>query len=126
VEDNFMEQNQDWDCPSCGRPTPTEIDVKCHCGMMASHHVSVWTMCKRLRESQQRESALIVENNEQARLLGMSAERECDLRGKLERERALADRLADSLLSTLSSWMTSPDSEKAAQAIAAWKEARSE
>ncbi len=83
-------------------------------------------MCKRLRESQQRESALIVENNEQARLLGMSAERECDLRGKLERERALADRLADSLLSTLSSWMTSPDSEKAAQAIAAWKEARSE
>jgi len=74
VEDNFMKQNQDWDCPTCGRPTPPEIDVECHCGMMASHHVSVWTMCKRLRESQQRESALIVENNEQARLLGMSAE----------------------------------------------------
>ena len=45
---------------------------------------------------------------------------------KLEMERDLADRLADALLSTLSSWMTSPDSEKAAQALAAWKEARSE
>ena len=37
------------------------------------------------------------ELEEQARLLGMSAERECDLRGKLERERALADRLAEGL-----------------------------
>jgi len=67
-----VSDNQDWDCPSCGRPTPTEIDVECHCGMMASHHVSVWTMCKRLRESQQRESALIVENkrlNEQIQTL---------------------------------------------------------
>ena len=45
---------------------------------------------------------------------------------KLEMERDLADRLADALLSTLSSWMTSPDAEKAAQALAAWKEARSE
>ena len=45
---------------------------------------------------------------------------------RLQGERDLADRLADALLSTLSSWMTSPDSEKAAQALAAWKEARSE
>ena len=53
-----------------------------------------------------------------------------ELRQRLERERdaerALADRLAGALLSTLSNWMTSPDAEKAAQAIAAWKEARSE
>jgi hypothetical protein len=89
--------NDHWDCPSCGRPTPPEIDVLCHCGIMASHHVSVWTLCKRLREGQQRESALIVENNEQARLLGMSGERECDLRGKLEREREQRDRLAEEL-----------------------------
>ena len=47
-----------------------------------------------------------------------------ELREQLKSERALADRLADALLSTLSSWMTSPDSEKAAQALAAWKEAR--
>ena len=33
------------------------------------------------------------DRDEQCRLLGMSSERECDLRGKLERERALADRL---------------------------------
>ena len=45
---------------------------------------------------------------------------------KLEMERDLADRLADALLSTLSSWMTSPDAEMAAKALAAWKEARSE
>ena len=43
---------------------------------------------------------------------------------RLQGERDLADRLADALLSTLSSWMTSPDAEKAAQALAAWKEAR--
>ena len=116
-----MSDNTDWDCPTCGRPTPTEIDVECHCGMMASHHVSISTMCKRLREAQQRESALIVEVNEQARLLGMSAERECDLRGELERERALADRLADALATALGSWVTSPYAEKA---LTAWKEAR--
>ena len=89
-------------------------------------------MCKRLRESQQRESALIVENNEQARLLGMSAERECDLRGKIERlerknihtchdrcqnpmcvlrrerdaERALADRLAGAANVVIDQWET--------------------
>jgi len=65
-------EHEGWDCPTCGRPTPTEIDVECHCGMMASHHVSVWTMCHRLREVQQRESALIVENkrlNEQIQTL---------------------------------------------------------
>ena len=132
-----MEQNQDWDCPSCGRPTPPEIDVECHCGMMASHHVSVWTMCKRLREAQQRESALIVENNEQARLLGMSAERECDLRGELERERAIADRLAEALKSiwpfieediphgcNSTAYMNAIELCRAN--ITAWKEARSE
>lgn len=95
-----MEQNQDWDCPTCGRSTPTEIDVECHCGMMASHHVSVRELCKRLRESQQRESALIVENNEQARLLGMSAERECDLRGEVCRMKGLLIRLHNDLFVT--------------------------
>lgn len=149
-----MNQDEYWDCPTCGRPTPTEIDVECHCGMMASHHVSISTMCKRLREAQQRESALIVEVNDQARLLGMSAERECDLRGKIERlerdlenrrdlfklqdhlteelrdllasERALGDWLADSLLFTFKSWIKSPEADNAAASIRAWKEARGE
>ena len=48
------------------------------------------------------------------------------LEAELEAERALADRLADALLITLSSWITSPDAERAAAALAAWKEARSE
>lgn len=121
-----MSENDHWDCPTCGRPTPPEIDIECHCGMMASHHVSVWELCKRLREIQQRNSALVVENNEQARLLGMSGERECDLRGQLERERALADQLADGLLSTLSLWAMSAKSEHAAKSLAAWKGARGE
>ena len=58
------------------------------------------------------------ELGEQARLLGMSAERECDLLGELDRERALADRLADAL--------TNPATYVALEALAAWKEARSE
>lgn len=121
-----MSDNQNWDCPSCGRPTPTEIDVECHCGMMASHHVSVWTMCHRLREVQKRESALIVENNEQARLLGMSAERECDLRGELERERALADRLAEALKFIATDKIANANDMRfrANKALTAWKEAR--
>jgi len=67
---------------------------------------------------------LEAELEDQARLLGMSGERECDLRGKLERERVLADRLADALLDTMSAWILSPDAEKAAKALAQWKEAR--
>lgn len=138
--------NDHWDCPSCGRPTPPEFDVECHCGMMSSHHVSVRELCKRLRESQQRESALIVRNkkledevNEQARLLGMSAERECDLRGELERERAIADRLhgvLDSLdfrlafVEDKANGSISEDITKMRSiifpALNAWKEARGE
>jgi len=75
---------------------------------------------------------LEIDRDEQCRLLGMSAERECDLRGKLERERALADRLAEAL-----DYYYSEDSRHhiasnrayaraAWSALAAWKEARSE
>ena len=73
------------------------------------------------------------ELEEQARLLGMSAERECDLLGEMDRERALADRLAEALISTdaiirkevslIGQW-DSPVIFK--EALAAWKEARSE
>ena len=72
------------------------------------------------------------ELEEQARLLGMSAERECDLLAELERERSLADRLADALNKAIE---IIPDDAYVAErievrrwekAIAAWKEARSE
>ena len=66
------------------------------------------------------------ETEEQARLLGMSAERECDLRGKLERERALADRLAEALRPLLIATWREKQPSKAELAFAAWKEARSE
>ena len=49
-----------------------------------------------------------------------------ELRGKLERERALADRLAKALLSFCSSGMVWPNTDTHEKAIAAWKEARSE
>ena len=62
------------------------------------------------------------ETEEQARLLGMSAERECDLRGKLERERALADRLAEALRPLLIATWREKQPSKAELAFAAWKE----
>ncbi len=77
------------------------------------------------------------ELEEQARLLGMSAERECDLRGELERERALADRLAEAIEAiwpfieediphgcNSTGYMNAI--ELCGSKLAAWKEARSE
>ena len=74
------------------------------------------------------------ELEEQARLLGMSAERECGLRGKLEAERALADRLAEAMQGVMLEERDLPvascrgfiDFDQAILALAAWKEARSE
>ena len=66
---------------------------------------------------------------EQARLLGMSAERECDLRGKLERERALADRLAETLQRIANEDYRGNrphHCEVAYCGVKAWKEARGE
>ena len=48
------------------------------------------------------------------------------LESQIDEEAALADSLADALLSTLSSWIRSPNSDQAANALAEWKEARSE
>ena len=72
------------------------------------------------------------ELEEQSRLLGMSAERECDLRGKLERERALADRLAEALSELCETLLADKPTDitellnKSGDALTAWKEARSE
>lgn len=70
--------NDHWDCPSCGRPTPPEIDVECNCGMKSSHHLSVSAMCRILHSVTDREAALIVEKDKLIR--------------QLAAERALADR----------------------------------
>jgi hypothetical protein len=75
------------------------------------------------------------ELEEQARLLGISAERECDLLGKLDRKRALADRLADAANAVINQWdtpnwkLTEPTAtymNALRNTLAAWKEARSE
>jgi hypothetical protein len=49
-----------------------------------------------------------------------------ELRGKLERERALADRLAEALRPLLISTFREKQPSKAELAFTAWKEARSE
>lgn len=69
------------------------------------------------------------ELEEQARLLGMSAERECYLIGKLERERALADRLAEILQRIANEDYRGNRPHHCVVAecgVKAWKEARSE
>lgn len=73
-----------------------------------------------------------LELHEQCRLLGMSAERECDLLGKLERERAIADRLADALRALCETLLADKPRDiteflnKAGDALSAWKEDRGE
>ena len=58
-----MNTHEEWDCPTCGRPTPPSADYECGtCEMPASHHVSATELCKRLRAAQHREAVLIVEN----------------------------------------------------------------
>lgn len=56
--------SDEWDCPTCGRPTPPDIDVECNCGTMSSHHLSASAMCRIMHDMSGREAALIVENNQ--------------------------------------------------------------
>ena len=80
---------------------------------------------KRDYELRQHARRLERDRDEQFRLLGMSAERECDLRGKLDRERALANRLAEELEKL--AWLAGHEvPNEAEKAIAAWKEARND
>jgi hypothetical protein len=47
-----------------------------------------------------------------------------ELRERLEREKLIADRLADALTGTLKGWIMPPGSKIPALALAAWKELR--
>lgn len=87
------------ECPTCTQDWVANTDYECGCcGRLASEHIRVTSLCRILRETQQRE----------------------------HKERVLADLLASSLLLNLSAWITSPDAERAAAALRVWKEARSE
>jgi hypothetical protein len=62
-EDQCQDLDEAWDCPTCLRPMPEEHDYECGtCEAKASEHLRVTTLCRLLRETQRRESSLIVEN----------------------------------------------------------------
>ena len=49
------------ECPTCKQDWVAPTDYECGCGNPASEHISVTSLCRILRETQQREHALIVE-----------------------------------------------------------------
>ena len=53
-----------WDCPTCMRPMEKEDDHECStCGLNASEHLSVTSLCRILREVSEREAKLTVERD---------------------------------------------------------------
>ena len=104
-------ENDHNECPTCKQDWVADTDYECTaCGRPASEHISVTSVCRILYETRAREASLIVERGQ--------------LLNQLAYEFDLSDRMANALLSTLSAWMTSPDSEQAAKALAAWKKSR--
>jgi predicted amidophosphoribosyltransferase len=58
------------ECPCCHQDWVADTDRNCPtCDLPVSEHVSVEVLCRRVREAQQRESALIVENQRLKALL---------------------------------------------------------
>ena len=44
-----------WDCPTCLQPMPPEVDRVCDCcDLRVSHHISVESMCRVIREWKRR------------------------------------------------------------------------
>lgn len=69
-EDQCQDLDEAWECPTCLRPMPEEHDYECGtCEAKASEHLRVTTLCKLLRASQDRESALIVQRDRLAEAL---------------------------------------------------------
>lgn len=104
-----------WDCPCCERPMPPENDKECHCGKKTSHHLSVSAMCRIMHNMSGRDAALTVEKDKLAK--------------QLAAERAIADRLAGELKELLYYDLQDVDLgrlKSSRDALAAWKEARSE
>ena len=58
------------ECPTCLQDWVANTDYECGCcGRPASEHIRVTSLCRILRETQQRENALIVENKKLKALL---------------------------------------------------------
>jgi hypothetical protein len=85
-EDQCQDLDEAWECPTCLRPMPEEHDYECGtCEAKASEHLRVTTLCRLLRETQRRESSLIVKVNKLLRLID-AALTQYDLGGELEPE----------------------------------------
>jgi hypothetical protein len=87
---NFEDQCQDldeaWECPTCLRPMPEEHDYECGtCEAKSLRAPACHHLCRLLRETQRRESSLIVKVNKLLRLID-AALTQYDLGGELEPE----------------------------------------
>jgi len=52
-----------WDCPTCLQPMPPEVDRMCDCcDRRVSHHISVESMCRVIREWKRRADEAEAEN----------------------------------------------------------------
>ena len=104
------------------RPTP-ETDAACD--ETYAQGVAYIPLVGFMEKLERERDEALAEGLEQARLLGMSSEREAKLLAQLAAERALANRLAGELESwaAIAGDQTPMDADKA---IAAWKEARND
>lgn len=145
-EDQYL--GDAWECPTCLQPFPPHHDYECGtCEAKASEHLRVTTMCKLLRETQRRESSLIVQLSdaktsvehwqEKAKqadeaandLVAELIDTRREWKEELAAERALADRLAEALKELLYYDLQDVNLgrlKSSRDALTAWKEARSE
>lgn len=60
-----IDDNEDWECSTCKQTHPPSTDYECStCGMMASEHISITQMCKRMRRWQDQAYTLEVRNKQ--------------------------------------------------------------
>lgn len=86
--------SEHFDCPTCSIPMPEQYDYECAtCGMMASEHIGVTSMCKVLRAVSNREASLIVERDKLKRELDEAREQ----RDRLARELAAVTEERDTI-----------------------------
>ena len=85
--------SEHFDCPTCSIPMPEQYDYECAtCGLMASEHISVTSMCKVLRAVSNREASLIVERDK--------------LKRELDEAREQRDGLAEAAQAVVDRWET--------------------
>lgn len=58
-----LPDHEGWDCPTCKQIHPEETDYECGCcGHMASHHLSITTMCRVTKEWRSRADRAELDN----------------------------------------------------------------